>query len=53
MEKNLAYMLGYGLFVSVVCNFLLPPSLARPAYFLLSQWMIINAVLHSPPSTAF
>ena len=49
MERYWAYMLGYGFFVSLVCNFILGGSLARGAYFLISLWMIINCILHGPP----
>lgn len=42
-------MLGYGFFVSFVCNVCLSGDLSRGAYFVISQWMIINCLLHSPP----
>lgn len=43
-------MMGYGFFVSFVCNLILSGEWARGAYFIFSQWMIINCVLFSPPS---
>ena len=49
LEHNLPYMLGYGLFVSIVCNWILIGTWARGAYFLISQWMMINCVIFSPP----
>jgi hypothetical protein len=42
-------MLGYGFFVSFVCNVCLSGDLSRGAYFVISQWMIINCLLYSPP----
>lgn len=53
IEKNLAYMLGYGFFVSLVCNVLLSGEWARGMYFLISQWMIINCILFSPTDKEF
>lgn len=41
-------MLGYGFFVSFVCNVCLTGDFSRGAYFIISQWMIINCLLHSP-----
>lgn len=49
IEKNLPYMLGYGFFVSVVCNVILSGSMARGVYFIMSEWMIINCIIYSPP----
>ena len=49
IEKNAAYMFGYGFFVSFVCNVCLTGDFSRAAYFVISQWMIINCILHSPP----
>lgn len=42
-------MLGYGFTVSFVTNILFTGDIARGLYLLISQWMIINTVLHSPP----
>lgn len=53
LEKNLAYCLGYGSFVSVVTNVMLPPSMSIGGYLLISQWMIINALYHTPPQKEF
>ena len=53
IERNLPYMLGYGFFVSLVCNVMLSGDLARGAYFLISQWMIINCLLYGPPEKEF
>lgn len=49
MEKNMAYMLGYGFTVSVVCNYFLSGSLSTGAYLIISLWMLINSVVYSPP----
>jgi hypothetical protein len=53
LEKNLAYCLGYGFFVSIVTNVMLPPSMSIGGYLLISQWMIINALYHTPPQKEF
>ena len=53
MELNLSYMLGYGFFVSLVCNVILSGEWARAMYFLISQWMIINSILFGPPKQQF
>jgi hypothetical protein len=53
LEKHMAYCLGYGFFVSVVTNVMLPPSMSIGAYLLISQWMIINALYHTPPKVEF
>ena len=55
MEKNIAYMMGYGFFVSFVCNVCLNGDFSRGAYFVLSQWMIINCLLfeHFALTSAF
>lgn len=42
-------MLGYGFMVSFVTNIMLSGDIARGLYLLISQWMIINVVLYSPP----
>ena len=49
IEKNLPYMLGYGFSVSLVCNVFFKGIWSSAAYFLISQWMLINCVLFSPP----
>lgn len=49
LEKQLPYMLGYGFFVSFVTNILFTGDIGRGLYFMISQWMIINAVVYSPP----
>lgn len=43
------YCLGYGAFVSIFANVILPPSMSIGGYLLISQWMIINALYHTPP----
>lgn len=53
MEKNLSYMIGYGLVVSLICNYLLAGSLATGAYLVLSLWMLINSIMYSPPLVEF
>lgn len=49
MEKNISYMIGYGLTVSFVCNYCLSGSYATGAYLIMSLWMLINSVIYSPP----
>jgi hypothetical protein len=49
----MAYSLGYGFFVSITTNVMLPPSMSIGAYLLISQWMIINALYHTPPQKEF
>lgn len=46
-------MFGYGFFVSFVCNVCLSGDLSRGMYLIISQWMIINCLLHSPPEKKF
>lgn len=53
LEKHMSYCLGYGFFVSVVTNVMLPPSMSIGGYLLISQWMIINALYHTPPHKEF
>lgn len=53
LEKQMAYSLGYGFFVSLVSNVLLPSTMSIGGYLLISQWMIINAICHSPPAVEF
>lgn len=49
LEKFMPYCLGYGAFVSIFANVILPPSMSIGGYLLISQWMIINALYHTPP----
>jgi len=49
LEKHLAYSLGYGFFVSLFANVILPSTMSIGGYLLLSQIMIINAFCHTPP----
>lgn len=42
-------MLGYGFFVSFICNVVLSGNLALAVFFLISLWMMINCQLYSPP----
>ena len=53
LEKFMPYCLGYGAFVSIVANVVLPPSMSIGGYLLISQWMIINALYHTPPQIEF
>lgn len=46
-------MIGYGLFVSLICNYFLAGSLATGAYLVLSLWMLINSIMYSPPLVEF
>ena len=49
----MAYAMGYGAFVSITCDILLPTSLSIGGYLLISQWMVINALYHSLPEVEF
>lgn len=49
----MSYAMGYGAFVSVMSNVVLPSSMSIGGYLLISQWMIINALCHSPPNIEF
>jgi hypothetical protein len=49
----MSYALGYGAFVSITTDILLPTSVSIGGYLLISQWMIINALYHSPPEVEF
>jgi|JI6StandDraft_1071083.scaffolds.fasta_scaffold06312_4 hypothetical protein len=51
IERKWAYLTGYGLFISVVCNYLLAdnPLISNGAYLLLSVWKIVNMTVSSPP----
>jgi hypothetical protein len=49
LEAHMSYAMGYGAFVSVVTNIMLPTSMSIGGYLLISQWMIINAFCHTPP----
>jgi hypothetical protein len=49
----MSYAMGYGAFVSVVTNIMLPTSMSIGGYLLISQWMIINALCHTPPDIEF
>lgn len=53
LEHHLPYALGYGFFVSLMTNIVLPSSMNIGGYLLISQWMIINALSHSPPHKKF
>lgn len=53
LEKHMAYCLGYGFPVSFITNWLLPPSFSIGGYLLISQYMIVNALCHSPPNITF
>lgn len=53
LEVNMSYAMGYGAFVSVVTDVLLPSPLSIGAYLLLSQMMIINTMHHTPPAVEF
>ena len=53
MEKNMSYMIGYGLIVSLICNYFLAGPLATGAYLVLSLWMLINSIMYSPPLVEF
>lgn len=51
MEKSWAYLTGFGLAISIICNYLFASNnlLSTGFYFLLSVWMIVNMTVSSPP----
>jgi hypothetical protein len=53
LEANMSYAMGYGAFVSIVTDVLLPSPFSIGGYLLLSQMMIINAMCHTPPTIEF
>ena len=53
LEANMSYAVGFGAFVSILTDALLPSSVAVGSYLILSQWMIINALCFSPPEIEF
>ena len=53
LESHLAYSMGFGLFVSFMANIVLPASLSISGFLLISQWMIINAIIFTPPDKDF
>ena len=53
LEKIMPYCLGYGFFVSLITRIILPGSMGIGGYLLISQWMIINALYHTPPQIKF
>jgi hypothetical protein len=53
LERNLPYCMGYGLFVSLVANIILPSTMAIGGFLLISQIMIINAICHAPIEMEF
>jgi hypothetical protein len=53
MEKNIAYMIGYGFTVSLICNYVLSGPFSTGAYLIMSLWMLINSVVYSPPLVQF
>ena len=46
-------MLGYGFFVSFICNVCLSGNLALAVFFLISLWMMINCQLYTPPPSNY
>ena len=53
IEKNFAYMFGYGFVISVICNYFLEGIYATAAYLIISLWMLINTIVFSPPEVKF
>lgn len=51
IERKWAYLVGYGMFISFVCNyvFMNDTLLSNGAYLMLSVWMIVNMAVSSPP----
>ena len=51
IEKQKFYMLGYGMFVSVICNYFLSGFTSLGVCLMISLWMLINSVIFSPVET--
>lgn len=51
-EKNWAYLTGFGLSVSIFCNYIFQDNtlLSNGAYFVLTPYLIINMIVSSPPT---
>jgi hypothetical protein len=51
IERKWAYLTGYGLFISIVCNYIFVsnPLISTGMYLLLSVWLIVNMAVSSPP----
>jgi hypothetical protein len=50
LEAHMSYSLGFGAFVSIATDIILPSPLSISGYLLISQWMIINALYYNPPA---
>lgn len=48
IESQKYYMLGFGMFVSVLCNYFLSGFTALGVCLIVSLWMLINSVIYSP-----
>jgi hypothetical protein len=48
LELNIAYLTGFGMFISILGNYLLTGITSLGVCMLFSLWMLINSVLYSP-----
>lgn len=48
LERQKYYMLGYGMFVSILCNYFLSGFTSLGVCMIISLWMLINTVVFGP-----
>ena len=48
LEQQKYYMLGYGMFVSILCNYYLSGFTSLGVCMIISLWMLINTIVFGP-----
>lgn len=48
LEKERYYLLGFGMFVSIICNYFLSGFASLGVCLIISLWMLMNSVIYSP-----
>jgi hypothetical protein len=48
LEKEKYYLLGFGMFVSILCNYFLSGFASLGVCLIISLWMLMNSVIYSP-----
>lgn len=48
LEKEKYYLLGFGMFVSIICNYFLSGFASLGVCLIISLWMLMNSVIYSP-----
>ncbi len=48
LEKEKWYLLGFGMFVSIICNYFLSGFASLGVCLIISLWMLMNSVIYSP-----